>query len=365
MIKYLGSKRLFLDQIQDAVFSHFPEAQTFLDLFAGTSRVGHAMKKAGLCVTSNDYLSYAYTLAQCYVEADRQDVEHDATLLLAELQKTPAKGGWFTQNFCEQARFIHPKNGAKIEAIRCAIEKKSLSPDLKSVLLTSLIEAADRVDSTCGVQMAYLKSWAKRAHNDLELRMPDLVEASPHGKGRALLGLAQDHASTKVDVAYLDPPYNQHSYLGNYHLWETLVKFDEPELYGIAQKRVEVRSKKSAFNRKREALEAMKKCVEKLNAKLILVSFSDEGYISKNDMQDLLKTRGEVTTLTRDYKRYVGAQIGQHNLKGERVGKVSHLHNREFLFVVKTPELAERNEKSAQNHGEVRAPSKSKRPVRA
>ena len=50
-----------------------------------------------------------------------------------------------------------------------------------------------------------------------------------------------------VDCAYLDPPYNQHSYFANYHVWETLMRWDAPETYGVACKRIDCRSTKSAF----------------------------------------------------------------------------------------------------------------------
>jgi len=97
---------------------------------------------------------------------------------------------------------------------------------LLGIALTSLMEAADRVDSTTGVQMAYLKRWARRSHNRLTLRMPELVD----GEGEALRREAEDAAEAECDVAYLDPPYNQHSYLGNYHVWETLVRWDALDL---------------------------------------------------------------------------------------------------------------------------------------
>ena len=108
--------------------------------------------------------------------------------------------------------------------------------------------AADRVDSTTGVQMAYLKQWAPRAHHDLELRRPDLIA----GAGRTVRGDARQTVDglEPVDLMYLDPPYNQHRYFTNYHIWETLVRWDAPEHYGVACKRVDSRDEatKSVFN---------------------------------------------------------------------------------------------------------------------
>jgi adenine-specific DNA-methyltransferase len=79
----------------------------------------------------------------------------------------------------------------------------------------------------------------------------------------------------------------------------------------------------------------MRRVIERVRAKHIVVSFSDEGYIGRADMEALLATRGEVSVLAHDNKRYVGAQIGIHNHKGDVVGEVSHLRNTEYVYVVK------------------------------
>lgn len=330
MIKYLGSKRLILPRILEQIGA-LEGVRTVLDLFSGTARVGHALKRAGYQVTANDHTVYAQTLARCYVEADASRVRAQATRLLRELSKVPPRAGYFTETFCERSRFFQPRNGARIDAIRDVIAKKSLEPALEAVLLVSLMEAADRVDSTCGVQMAYLKQWAPRSHNELELRMPEVLT----GKGTALGLDALDAAgSGEWDVVYVDPPYNQHRYLGNYHIWETLMRWDAPETYGLACKRVDCRHYKSDFNSKARILPALEALFDKVRAKHLLVSFSNEGYVTPEDMQALLSRHGKVEVEAIDYKRYVGAQIGIFNPKGEKVGRVSHLRNRELLFRV-------------------------------
>jgi adenine-specific DNA-methyltransferase len=339
VIKYIGSKRTLLPVVLDAVAA-VPGATSVIDLFSGTSRVGHVLKHAGYRVLSNDHNTYAATLARCYVAADLEQMQRDATRLLAEFNVLPGKAGWFTHTFCERSRFFQPKNGARVDAIRDAIAAKQLEPELEAVVLVSLMEAADRVDSTCGLQMAYLKQWAARSHKDLSLRLPDLVPRAPAGKSEAhqLDALAAAQTLT-ADVAYLDPPYNQHSYLSNYHVWESLVLWDQPEVYGIACKRVDCRTRKSPYNSKRKFHAALAELIEAVQAKVLLVSFNNEGYIEREQMEAMLSTRGRVTVLSHDYKRYVGAQIGIYNPSGEKVGAVSHLRNLEYLYVVETPAL--------------------------
>ena len=68
-----------------------------------------------------------------------------------------------TETFCEQSRFFQPHNGARIDAIRDAIADGHAGTPFEPLLLASLLEAADRVDSTTGVQMAYVKAWAPRS----------------------------------------------------------------------------------------------------------------------------------------------------------------------------------------------------------
>lgn len=334
MIKYIGSKRLLVPLITERIASR-PGIRTVVDLFSGTSRVGHALKAAGYRVLSNDHNAYAATIARCYVQADAEDHLRDTERLVAELNRLPGVPGYYTQKFCVKSRFFQPHNGERIDAIRAEIRRKALSPELESILLVSLMEAADRVDSTTGVQMAWLKEWAPRAYNDLELRVPALLPRSKHGKGAAFeLDAVEAAREIEADLFYLDPPYNQHKYVGNYHIWETLARGDEPEVYGVACKRVDCRTRRSAFNSRPQILEAMRQIVQSARCRELLVSFNNEGYIDRESMEALLAERGKVTVIERDFKRYVGAQIGIFNPQGEKVGSVSHLRNTEYLYLV-------------------------------
>jgi adenine-specific DNA-methyltransferase len=334
LIKYLGSKRRLLPTILAAVAA-VPRARQVVDLFSGTSRVGHALKAAGYRVLANDQLAYAHSLARCYVQADRDAVERDARRLIEELGRLPGSPGYFTETFCVRSRFFQPRNGERIDAIREAIARKGLPPELEAVLLVALMEAADRVDSTTGVQMAYLKSWAPRAWRDLELRLPALLPRAAAGRGEAHALDAREAAlRLSGDVAYLDPPYNQHSYLGNYHVWESLVRWDKPPVYGVACKRIDCRERRSDFNSRRGFAPAFAELLSRIDARVLLVSFNDEGYLTRDEIEGMLASRGTVEVIASEQKRYVGAQIGIHNPAGRKVGRVSHLRNREFLFVV-------------------------------
>jgi adenine-specific DNA-methyltransferase len=331
VIKYLGSKRRLVPVLGD--MARRAKARRALDLFTGTTRVAQAFKSAGAEVTAVDSARCAAVLAQCYVATDASAV--DATALqevLDGLNALPGRPGYVTEVFCHRSRFFQPENGARIDAVRDAIHRDHRASALEPVLLTSLLEAADRVDSTTGVQMAYVKQWSSRSFRPLELRVPRLLA----GPGRAVRGDACELASTlgEFDLAYLDPPYNQHRYEANYHIWETIVAWDAPDHYGVACKRTEVRDgPRSVFNSRRTMPEALARVVRDVRARVLVLSYNDESWIHLDTLTEWCAARGHVEVLAFPSARYVGARIGIHNPAGQRVGTVGRLHNVEYVLV--------------------------------
>jgi adenine-specific DNA-methyltransferase len=330
VIKYIGSKRVLAPMIADIV--EMTGVRTAVDLFAGTTRVGQALRARGIRVVSNDIASYSRVLGRTYIEADERLDRARLRELIDHLNGVPGERGYVTETFCERSRYFQPQNGMRIDAVRAEIDRVAASELEHSVLLAALLEAADRVDSTVGVQMAYLKQWAPRAAKPLDLRMPHAVDGPP---GLAACEDANDLATCLygVELAYLDPPYNQHSYLGNYHVWETIVRNDRPQHYGVACKRVDVRRRRSAYNSRRMAWDALSTLIDTLPTPWVVVSFSDEGFHHPDDLRRLLTERGELTEIAVDSPRYVGARIGIHNPSGERVGTVGKLRNTELVLV--------------------------------
>jgi adenine-specific DNA-methyltransferase len=334
VIKYLGSKRTMvpaLGRIAAAV-----GASTAVDLFTGTTRVAQELKRGGICVICVDSATYSDILARCFIATDATDVSSlELANALAHLSSLPGRRGYFTRTFCEKSRYVQPFNGERIDAIRDCLRDEYASSPLYPVLLTALMLATDRVDSTTGVQMAYLKQWAPRSYQQLELRPPKLIE----GTGRSVLDDAMNIVQTlpPVDLAYLDPPYNQHRYFTNYHVWETLVRWDSPEHYGVACKRIDSREAgtRSVFNAKRTMPAALESLIRRVRADVVVVSYNDESWVQPDQIRRWLLAAGheEVGVLGFDSKRYVGAQIGIYNPAGDKVGQVNRLRNTEYLFV--------------------------------
>ena len=330
VVKYIGSKRVLAPAIE-RLASYLP-IETACDLFAGTTRVGQALRRAGLVVHSNDLASYSEVLGQSYIVAGEQVDRRRLRELLAHLSNLTPTAGYFTETFCVESRFFQPHNGMRVDAIRDEIERLSLDPVERGIVLTSLMEAADRVDSTCGLQMAYVKDWAPRSFNQIELREPSPV-AGPAGTVSRLDANELASQLDGVDCVYVDPPYNQHSYFSNYHIWETLIRWDRPKTYGVACKRIDCQTTKSAYNSKKHAWNAFSGVIEALPTPWIIVSFNNEGFHDLDLVFALLGEKGYVRSVEVDFKRYVGAQIGIFNPSGEKVGRVSHLRNKEVLFI--------------------------------
>ena len=319
------------------------QARSAVDLFTGTTRVAQEFKRRGAHVTAVDVARYSAVLAECFVATDSREVDLPAlTEAIFHLQHLPGTDGYVTETFSRRARYFQEDNARRIDAIRDAIDSEWSAHPWRPVLLTCLMLAADRVDSTTGVQMAYLKQWSPRSYQPLELRVPDLID----GTGTAVQGDAVEVATDlpEVDVAYLDPPYNQHRYAGNYHVWETLMAWDSPEHYGVACKRVGLRGEEGAsvFNRRREAPAAMAALVAGIKAEAVVISGSDEGWIPVEDLADMASVRGAVEVLAFDSRRYIGSQIGVFDPKGKKVGRAGRARNTEFVVVAGPASLVSR-----------------------
>jgi adenine-specific DNA-methyltransferase len=340
VIKYLGSKRRLVHVLGN--IAETTRAQTALDLFTGTTRVAQSFRQRGCRVTAVDSTRYSQAFARTYLTvAPTQSKLRAIDAAIAEMAAAPDVDGYVTEVFCREARFFHPDNGRRIDGMRALIAKRYRRTWLEPILITTLIEAADRVDSTTGVQMAYLKAWAPRATRPLELRRP-VITSGPIGRAVRADALAAVGRLGPFDLAYLDPPYNQHRYDANYHVWETLTADDQPDHYGVACKRSDLRDTKSTFNDKRQMPGALAEAIGTVDARVIVLSYNNESWLTLDELVEMCVLRGEVSVLAFDSKRYVGAQIGIHNPAGAKVGTVGALRNLEYVLVTGELRAAER-----------------------
>ena len=179
-IKYTGSKREILPVLLELIKPL--NVKTVLDGFSGTTRVSQALKQAGYTVYANDIADWSKVFGECYL-LNRKPASYYLPLI-DHLNNLPGKFGWFSENYGGEPnggsatqkdgrkRIWQLHNTKKLDAIREEIDKIAKDEIEKSVLLTSLIIAMDKVDSSVGHQVSYLKKWASRAYNTMKIETP-------------------------------------------------------------------------------------------------------------------------------------------------------------------------------------------------
>lgn len=344
-VKYIGSKFNLLEPILDIVKDYVElspnKRPSMIDAFTGTTRVAQAFRQEGWDTQTSDLSwaseCYAHTFLQtntnCYLEP-----------AIEKLNKIQPKTGWLTKNYCDArtpegniVRVWQPHNGRKADSIRDAIEanSKNLTKQEKSTLITSLIFGLDKVDNTVGIQQAYLKTWCKRSFNKLSLILPNVVTMRKPPKSKHYVGDCLKIKYDPADLAYIDPPYSNHTYFSYYHIWDSIVRWDKPEVGLKTNRRIDrVTSSEeydgtmvSPWNSKTTALEAFNDLFEKLPAKYLLISYSNESLVPINDLINLCKKHGKIVVREIDYKRNIMSQIGN--------GLIGEKRNKEFLILIK------------------------------
>ena len=166
--------------------------------------------------------------------------------------------------------------------------------------------------------------------------MPDLL-AGPgtavRGDARALVG---SPALPDVDLAYLDPPYNQHRYDSNYHVWETLVAWDAPDHYGVACKRADLRdpATRSAFNGRRTMAPALAEVVDRVAAEVVVLSYNNESWLSLRGAPRTVCRLGVTSRCWPSTRPATWAPAsGSTTRRAARSGTVSHLRNTEYVVL--------------------------------
>jgi len=327
-VKYIGSKASLVDKILNFVGEHLPPdaPKSILDVFTGTTRVAQAFRCQGWQVTTSD-LSWA---PEAYSHAFVQRTAASGArigALIEELRAVEPQSGWITTTYCDVVaadggivKMWKPVNGQKADAMRDQIQtwKESgyCSEHEAMILITCLIFALDKVDSSVGVQQAYLKTWAARASNLLDLRDLPFYDGPV---GTHIVGDALVNPYPGATVAYLDPPYSAHSYSTYYHIWDSVVRWDKPAVGLKTNRRIDRVSNSdeqdesmlSAWNSKRTALEAFLMLVSRLPVQYVVISYNDESLVPLDNLIGALEAGYPSVVVKKiPYKRNIMAQIG-------------------------------------------------------
>lgn len=315
-MRYIGSKKLLLGDIERVIDENVNSAKSFCDIFSGTVCVGEYFKKK-YKIISNDLLYFSYCIQKAIIENNSipvfkqlgfNPIEYFNTLDEKESEHLPSKKRFCVNNFSPvgSRMYLSEKNALKIDFIRNKIEewrdKSLINEGEYYYLIAVLIEAIPFVSNISGTYGAYNKFWDKRSMKDLALKNYDVFDNMQKNEvynqdGNELI------KNISGDILYIDPPYNKRQYASNYHLLETIAKYDFPLLKGVTGLRED--SQKSQYCKKNSVLNSFDELIKNAKFRHIILSYSTEGLMEVNDIEGVLNKYG--TNLKKyeiDYRRF-------------------------------------------------------------
>lgn len=341
LIPYIGNKRKLLGLIGRAIDSTgiAPGARV-VDFFAGSGVVSRYLKRRGFGVTCNDWEPYARAINGAWIACDAPpafDVLGGYAKAIEQLNALPPREDWVTANLCprdddaiDPARdrcFYTRVNGMRIDAIREQIatweRDGTIDERERDCLLAPLLYAACYIANTSGVFKGFHAGWGGatktalyRIKSRLRLRGAHFLRGEPASRVTQSDATELARSLPSVELAYLDPPYNQHPYASNYHVLNSIALWDKPAVSATITRGTKsaIRddwrtSRRSPYNHRGDATRAFGKLIDTIDARWILTSYSTDGQIELGSLLETCIARGHTTLLAEPYKRYrVSAQ---------------------------------------------------------
>lgn len=316
--RYLGAKGRLLGFISKIVKDNTKGVNSVADIFAGTGSVANLFFKDGKSVIVNDILDSNLIIYNTFFGTDT--VNNDLLKQkLHEMNNIELKENYVSLNY--GGKYFSMDNAKKIGEAREYIEHLTdINEREKSILITSLIYAMDKVANTVGHYDAYRR--IMDSLNPIKFRMPDYNVSSNKST------IFHEDANELVkkiyaDLVYIDTPYNSRQYGDVYHVLENITDWKKPKLYGVAMKPKD-RSKTKSLYSTSKAPEAFDNLISNINSKYILVSYNNmakkgsgrsNAKISNEEIIDILSKRGQVKVFSEDFQVF---NTGKTNIKGHK-----------------------------------------------
>jgi len=312
--------------------------------------VGRYFKTRGYKIIANDIQYYSYVLNRHYIGNHKElnfakltkeipalksiDVKNRKNFVCNYLSDLKGVKGFIYKNYClggtkdkeELRQYFSDENGMRCDAIRQKIEnwkeQNLIFDDEYYFLITSLVESIDKYANTASVYGAFLKKLKKTAQNNLILKPAELII---NDQEHEVFNEDINEVAGKVkgDILYLDPPYNQRQYATNYHMLETIAKYDNPKIHGKTGLR-EYQNQKSLYCSRTQVKKVFKDLILKAKAKYIFLSYNNEGLMTLGDIQETMSLRGEYGNFTKEYNRFKADKSDNRNYTANKT--VEYLH---------------------------------------
>jgi adenine-specific DNA-methyltransferase len=312
-MRYIGNKTNILHWIKNCIDNFLEEDRdninTFYDLFSGTGSVSEYFKN-DYNIVGNDIL-----ISSCIITKAKllNDIPSESTIdYHISILNTITNNGFITEKYSEGSRLYFSKiNGQKIDGIMQYLidqkDKKIIDINTYHYLLYCVLDSIHKISNTTGVYGAYLKTLSSNAKKDLIIQKLDIISSN---KTHHCYNLDSIDLLDKVkenDIIYLDPPYNSRQYGSNYHLLETIIKYDNPTIKqingneSITGLREDIISSK--WCSKKYIKEELTKVLE-CKSKYICMSYNNEGLLTETEIKTLMENYGNVTIFKTIHKKY-------------------------------------------------------------
>ncbi len=327
-MNYIGSKLSLIDFLVESIgcVTGIEDGDyVFADLFAGTGVVGHKFREKGCRVISNDIQYYSYVLNKHYIE-NSDLIDNGFSSMFNSLDGVD---GFVYKNYCFgsgcERNYFSDYNGRKCDAIRQAIETLYNNNEITEKqyfwFLASLINSIDKYANTASVYGAFLKHIKSSAARSFNLELLPIV----NGKKGKVYNEDVNQVIRKIegDVLYLDPPYNTRQYCANYHVLETISRYDNPILNGKTGLR-EYNGQKSSYCSKRTVEKSFDDLIANAKFKYIFLSYNNEGLMSFDTIKQIMEQYGVYEVFTKGYHRFRADKNEKRNHKADST--VEYLH---------------------------------------
>src|SRR3989339_141643 len=323
-MNYMGSKLSLLEFLEKSIEKVVDKnSRVFCDLFAGTGAVGTYFKRKGYKVIANDIQYYSFVLNKQYIENHQHLKFLKLAKILPELNNIEVSE---RKNQEYERQYFSDENGMRCDAIRIKIEKwkneKLITDSEYYFLLATLLETIDKRANTASVYGAFLKQLKKTAQIPFVLKPAELIiNDQEHGVFNEDINKLV--GKIEGDILYLDPPYNQRQYATNYHLLETVAKYDNPKIHGKTGLR-EYQSQKSLYCSRNQVKKTFSDLISVAKQKYIFLTYNNEGLMSLDDIKEIMSLRGKYGHFTKEYNRFKADTSENRNYKAKKT--VEYLH---------------------------------------